>query len=155
MIDWQKVREFVHTRTMFCSVAVVDEGKLRTFPIGSLRIKPDGRATYFELFARPVPEGAEVSFLAVDMSLWFWLKSLVLGRFLHPPALRMYGTLGKRRACTEAEKQGWQHQVRWLLKTRGGSALWAKPGPIRELQFKEVEAVRLGKMTSHLEGWLG
>ena len=101
MIDWSKIRTFVHTRTLFCSATVVEEHGMRMFPIGSLRVKPDGSATYFELFARPVSEGAQIGFLAVDAGIWFWLSSLIKGKFSRPPALRLYGTIGTRRTCTE------------------------------------------------------
>jgi hypothetical protein len=153
-MNWLKIRDFVHKRTLFCGAAVVDEGRLRVFPIGSLRIGRDGSATYFELFARPVPEGAEIAFLAVDASLWFWLKSLIRGQFDRPPALRLYGTTGRRRPCSEKEKQGWYRRVGLLLRTRGGKALWSKPGPIREVQFDQVEAVNLGSTTSRLRDWV-
>ena len=154
MIDWQKVRNFVHKRTFFCAVTVVHGDSIRMFPIGSLRVKPDGTGTYFELFARPVEEGAKIGFLAVDAGVWFWLTSLIRGRFSHPPALRLYGTIGQRRTCTEKEKQGWYRRVGLLLRTAGGKTLWSKPGPIRELEFERVEAVNLGKTTKHLLGWL-
>lgn len=152
-IDWLKVRNFVHRRTLFCGGAVIEEGRLRVFPIGSLRLGRDGSATYFELFARPVSEGSEIAFLAVDMGLWFWLTSLLSGRFSRPPALRLYGKLGKRRPCRECEKQGWHRRVGLLLRTKGGRSLWSKPGPIRELRFERVEPVNLGPTTRHLGAW--
>ena len=77
MFDWVKIRNFVHKRTLFCSAAVMEEGGIRMFPIGSLRVGRDGSATYFELFARPVAEGTPITFMAVDVGLWFWLTSLL------------------------------------------------------------------------------
>ena len=88
MFDWVKIRNFVHKRTLFCSAAVMEEGGIRMFPIGSLRVGRDGSATYFELFARPVAEGTPITFMAVDVGLWFWLTSLLKGRFDRPPAVR-------------------------------------------------------------------
>lgn len=154
MIDWQRVRNFVHKRTLFCTAVVEQSDGVRVFPIGSLRVKPDGSATYFEVFARPAEAGARVTFLAVDISPLFWLRSLIKGQFLHPPGLRLHGQVGERRDPTEGEVQGWHRRVGWLLRTPGGKALWSRPGPIRELQFDKVKPVRTGSMTRELGDWL-
>lgn len=154
MIDWLKVRRYVQRRTLFCAVAVVEEGKPRLFPIGSLRIHPDGTATYFEIFARPTKEGSPITFLAVDAGITFWLFSLLKGRFPHPPALRLYGTTGERRPSTEGEKQGWARRMKWLLKTPGGKALWSFPNFVREVSFQEAEVLKVGQPTRGLEHWL-
>jgi len=153
MIDWNKVRDFVHKRTLFCSAAVVEEQGIRMFPIGSLRVGRDGSATYFELFARPVEEGAPITFMAVDVGLWFWLSSLLKGRFDRPPAVRLMGRVGRKRPCSEEEARGWHRRVGLLLKTPGGKALWSKPGPIREIVFERAEPVKVGKVTHHLKDW--
>jgi hypothetical protein len=155
MIDWNKVREFVHRRTYFCTVAVLEEGNLRLFPIGSLRIKPDGRCTYFEIFARQVASGSEISFLAVDVGIFFWLSSLLRGRFTRPPALRFRGTVGQRREATDEERQGFLRRVGWLIKTKGGQKLWSIPGRvfIREVQLHEAQPLRVGSMTQNLGNW--
>lgn len=153
-IDWRKIRWFVHRRTMFCTAATIENGEIRLFPIGSLRLFQQGEASYFEIFARPVPEGQRITFLAVDANPLFWLVSLLKGRFDHPPALRLIGTLGPRRDSTEDEQQGFWRRVGWLLKTRGGKMLWSRPGHVREVQFHDVHPVRLAGMTRHLKGWV-
>lgn len=152
-IDWQKVRWFVHRRCLYCTAAVLEDGEIRLFPIGSLRVGPRGDARYFEIFARPVPEGAPITFLAVDVNPLFWLASLLRGRFTHPPALRLRGTLGPRRQSTEDERQGWLRRVGWLIKTRGGQRLWSRPDRVRELSLHRVEPVRVSSMTRHLKDW--
>lgn len=150
-IDWNKVRNFVHRRTLFCTAVVSQSDGPRVFPIGSLRVKPDGRATYFEIFAKPVEPEARVTFLAVDINPFFWLGALLRGRFAHPPGLRLEGVLGRRRQATDREKQGWSRRVGWLLKTPGGKAMWSRPEKIRELEFNRVESLRIGRMTKNLE----
>lgn len=155
MIDWLRVKEFVARRAFFCAVATWDEGTgIRLFPIGSLRVNARGEATYFEIFARPVREGSPVVFLAVDANPIFWLISLLRGRFSHPPALRLRGTLGHQRPATESERQGWFRRVGLFLKTRGGRALWSNPKRIREVHLGHAESVRLGPMTRGLENWV-
>ena len=153
MFDWIKIRNFVHKRTLFCSAAVMEEGGIRMFPIGTLRVGRDGTATYFELFARPVAEGTPITFMAVDAGLWFWLTSLLKGRFDRPPAVRLMGRVGPKRACSDEEAEGWHRRGGILLKTRGGKALWSRPGPIREVVFERAEPVKIGKVTHHLQDW--
>lgn len=154
MTDWSKVRYFVHKRALFCTVAVLDEGRIRLFPIGSVRIHEDGCCTYFELFAKPVQSGAEIAMLAVDVSPWFWLTSLLRGRFSHPPALRLEGVVGQRRECTEQERQGWFRRVGWLLKTKGGRLLWQHPSRIREVRLQSARPVRVGRMSQDSTDWV-
>ena len=156
MTDWLRVKEFVSRRAFFCAVATWDEGSgIRLFPIGSLRVNAQGEGTYFEIFARPAHEGAEIAFLAVDSNPLFWLISLLRGRFSHPPALRLRGRLGVQRPATESERQGWFRRVGLFLKTRGGRILWSNPKRVREVHFSHVEPVRAGSMTHGLEHWPG
>ena len=154
IINWSKVRHFVHRRTYFCTAAVVEDGEVRLFPIGSLRIAPDGTAIYFEIFARPAAEGARINFLAVNLNPLTFLRALLKGSFQDPPALRLRGTLGPRRESTPQEQAAFHRRVGWLLKTRGGQALWSRPNRVREVRFEEVRAVRLGPMTRGLDSWL-
>lgn len=154
MTNWSKVRKFVHRKTLFCAAAVVEDGKIRLFPIGSLKVGRDSHSLYFEMFARPVAEGSPITFLAVDAGILFWLRSLILGRFLHPPALRLEGIVGQKREATPREREGWMKRVGWLLKTKGGKKLWSRPKFVREIQFTEARAVRLGSMTGHLKDWV-
>ncbi len=152
-VNWAKVREFVHQRTLFATAAVSTSDGVRLFPIGSLRIKEDGTATYFEIFARPVPEGSSITFLAVTINPVFWIRSLLSGRFAYPPALRLEGSVGPQRMATEEERQGWFRKMKWLLKTPGGKLLWSNPKTLRTLMFSRAEPVRVGQMSRHLADW--
>lgn len=151
--DWNRIRAFVHRRTFFCTAAVVQQEQIRLFPIGSLRIRPDGTATYFEVFARPVPEGASISFLAVEWNPLSWLRAFLKGRVSHPPAIRIVGRAGVRREATQEERDAFYRRVGWLGKTRGGKRLWSRVGRIREVDLRQVWPVRLGEMTRDIEGW--
>jgi hypothetical protein len=151
---WSKVREFIERRAYFVICAVLEEGRIRLFPIGSLRLQAGGEARYFEIFARPLVENAEISVFALDLNPLFWIRAILQGVFPHPPALRLTGRVGQRRASSESERQAWFRRMGWLLKTRGGAYLWSNPRYVREIKFLEVEPVHLGKMTNHLENWL-
>lgn len=153
-IDWSKVRHFIHRRTFFCTAAVNEAEGIRLFPIGSLRLDHAGNGSYLEVFARPVSPGATISFLAVEINPLAWFKAMLSGRFERPPALRLRGEVGARRASTPEEKEHFQRRVGWLLKTRGGKALWSRPDHVREVRFEAARPVRLGSMTGHLRDWL-
>jgi hypothetical protein len=154
-IDWQKVRYMVHRRTIFCSAAVVENDEIRQFPIGSLSIGPEGISTYFEMFARPVQEGQTITFMAVDTSPFFWLVSLLKGRFLHPPAIRLTGVIGPTHQGTSEEVSRFRRRIGLLLKTPGGQKLWGfSTATSREVHFTKASVVKLGSMTRGLENWL-
>ena len=132
---------------------MIENEEIRLFPIGSLRVGEGGGGNYFEIFAKPVTEGTTISFLAVDINPLFWLRSLVKGRFSHPPALRLRGVVGQRRESTPDEQAAWHRKVHYLLKTKGGKALWSRVGKVRELQLTSVRPVQVGTMTKHLKCW--
>ena len=153
MIDWLKIRKFVNTRTYYCTASVYENDEIRSFPIGSLKVGRNGDSGYFELFAKSVKEGDRINFLAVDVGILFWLRSLLSGKFPHPPAIRLSGQIGPRRKATDREIEGWKRKVGWLLKTKGGQLLWSRPQYLREVTFDRAGQANLGKMTKHLKGW--
>ena len=75
------------------AIATVNEnGEPHVTPIGSLILSKPGFDFYFERFTRQLPrnldESRQVCVLAVNSSRWFWLKSLLGGRFPSVPAIR-------------------------------------------------------------------
>lgn len=73
----------------YAIASVGEAGEPRVTPIGSLLLREPGVGIYFEEFTRQLPQhagnGGKVCVLAVNSSLWFWLGSLVRGRFQAPP----------------------------------------------------------------------
>jgi len=132
------------------------DGAPQVTPIGSLMLTTPGEGYFFEVFAdrlcANLDRGSPVSVLGVNSSLWFWLRALMAGRFSSPPAFRLLGVAGVRRASTEAERSRWQKKVRWLRIFKGHDLLWGKLDTVRELHFHALEPVRLGAMTSRLHG---
>ncbi len=120
-------------------------------PIGSLILSEPGLGFYFEEFPRQLPRNLQtnqqVCVLAVNSGLWYWLKSLLSGRFSNPPAVRLYGTVGELRAATQKEIQLWQRRVRRVRFTKGHAMMWAKMSMVREIEFTRMEPVQIGEMT--------
>lgn len=152
-MNWNLFRYFFNRRTLFAAMAVEVAGQIRLFPIGSLKIQPDGSASYFEMFARPIPDGASITVLGVDSSPLFWLWSLIRGHFSHPPAVRLTGTIGPRRPASAEEIAHFKKRVGWLLWTPGGKKLWSRPRDCRELRFETGHSLRLGAMTISMADW--
>ncbi len=134
------------------AVATVDEnGEPHITPIGSLILGAPGRGLYFEEFPRQLPRNLrtnkKICVLAVNSSRWFWMKSLLGGKFVSPPAVRLYGMAGQLREATEQEIQLWQRRVGRVRFTKGHAMMWAKMRTVRDIEFSRVEPVHVGAMT--------
>ncbi len=123
-------------------------------PIGSLILDRPGHGFYFEKFTRNLPANLggnpRVCVLAVNSSLWFWLRSLTAGSFGSPPAVRLYGTAGELRPATEREIGLWHRRVRRVRFTRGHKRMWRDMRMVREIEFDRIEPVEVGAMTQGL-----
>jgi uncharacterized protein len=75
------------------------------------------------------------------------IKSLARGHFPAPPAIRLYGKAGERRAATESEAQLFRKRIRFVSQLKGSSLLWGQLRQVREIEFYKFEDVRMGKMT--------
>ncbi len=128
----------------FAIATVSADGEPHVTPIGSLILRAPGEAIYFEAFTQRLPahirHNDRVCVLAVNSSWWFWIKSLLIGRFSKPPSLRLYGHVGEARPASEVELRG----------TRGHALMWQGMTKVREIHFTRMEAVHIGEMTRRL-----
>jgi hypothetical protein len=110
-----------------------------------------GCGLYFEKFPHQLPQNFQsskkVCVLAVNSSMWFWIKSLVRGRFSSPPAVRLHGTVGEKREATEKELALWQKRIRRAGFTRGHAIMWRTMSKVRDIEFTRVDPVQIGAMT--------
>jgi len=140
------------TSSFHYSIATVDgNGKPHVTPIGSLILGKPGHAIYFEEFTSKLPENLktnkQVCILAVNSSKWFWLKSLIKGKFSEPPALRLQGEAGILREATECEVRLWHKRVKSVCFTKGHKMIWKHMGMVREISFSKIKPVHIGSMT--------
>lgn len=157
--DWGELKRLAgraFSTSMHFNIATVNaDGTPLATPIGSLILSAPGEGYFFEVFAdrlcANLDRGSPVTVLGVNSSALFWLKSLIAGRFESPPAFRLTGVAGARRAATEAERNRWQEKVRFLRWSKGHKLLWGKLDTVRELHFHALEPVRLGAMTSRFD----
>ena len=137
------------------AIATVSEnGEPHITPIGSLVLGKPGQGIYFEEFPRQLPQNLQkhqkLCVMAVDSGIGFWLRSLLRGKFVAPPAVRLYGVAGELRPATEKEIQLWQRRVRRVRFTKGHATMWAKMSMVREIEFTHIAPVQIGKMTKNL-----
>jgi len=156
--NWDEVqglfRESFKSSFHYAIATVGENGEPHVTPIGSLILGRPGVGFYFEKFTRQLPRNLgsnnHVCILAVNSARWFWLKSLIGGRFSNPPAVRLHGVAGELRAATESELALWQERVRRVSFSKGHAFMWREMSMVREIQFTHLEPVHIGKMTHGL-----
>jgi len=139
----------------FAIATVGEDGEPHVTPIGSVILTEPGKGFYFEVFPTKLPRNvgkdARVAILGVNSGRWFWLKSLFLGRFVAPPAVRLRGrVVGEPREPAAAELELFQRRVRAVRRLRGYELLWSELSNVRDLEIDSAEPVVVGQMTRGL-----
>ncbi len=156
--NWREVKSLINDSlrsSLHYAIASVNEnGEPHVTPIGSLFLGKPGRGFYFERFTRNLPRNlggnARICVLAVNSSRWFWLRSLLGGRFSHLPAIRLHGITKELRPANDHEISLWRKRVRPARFTKGYGLMWKEMGMVREVEFDRIEPVYIGKMTRDL-----
>ncbi|MCB0495270.1 MAG: pyridoxamine 5'-phosphate oxidase family protein [Cyclobacteriaceae bacterium] len=156
--NWVDIRKHFNKAfrsNFYVSIASVDEDNKPTVtPIGSLFLNRDQTGYYFEKYPQSLPRHAEanpnICALAVNSSVFFWLKSLFRGKFKSSPAIKLYGVLENRRPATPEEIIRLQKRMRATRGMKGNTYLWGDMQCVRDIRFDRAESVKLGEMTSGL-----
>lgn len=154
MRNWPSIRAFFK-RCFFCVVATcAEDGTPHVSPIGSLYLRDDGTGYYFEIFTQKSRQNLQAQprlcVVGLNVSLWFWVRSLFKGRFDEPPAVRIVGTAMERRPATPEEVERMHRRLRRLRWLKGYGLLWGGLTHVREVRFDASEPVRIGRMTAGL-----
>jgi len=132
------------------------DGSPHVTPMGSLILKDNCTGFYFEGFSEQMRENLNrdnrISVLISDFRLVSWIIPLLSGRFSNPNAVRLNGTVGKRREATQSEmdafkKDKWAVNLARILRWRGYRILWEPLSYVRDIKFHAFESVNLGKMS--------
>jgi hypothetical protein len=153
--NWIKIKQLFkqsfRSSFHYAIATVGEQGEPHITPIGSLILGEVGHGVYFEEYPKQLPRNLEknkqVCVLAVNSSPWFWMKSLIGGRFSDPPAVRLYGVVGEVRAATEKEIALLQRRVRKVSFSKGHALLWKNMRMVRDIRFSRMEPVNIGEMT--------
>ena len=156
---WAAIREIFDEAYKSClhfAMATVNEdGSPHVTPIGALFLRENQTGFYFDEYPSKMPENLKrnprVCILAVNADKLFWVKSLMEGKFLAPPAVRLMGTVGEVREATGEEVDAWQERTALAKGMQGYHLLWDRfGGRVRDIQFESFEPVHLGEMTQGL-----
>lgn len=151
MIAFKHIKYLVK-KSLFCSIATVQNGVPHCSPIGSVYLQEEKQGYYLEMFTTSVRKTKEPNpkgcILVVNTSLLFWLKSLIKGKFATPPAVRMLVEFGELRAATEIEQENFRKKVNIFKRLKGHKIMWSKPSHVREFSIEAIIPVSLGKMTN-------
>ena len=135
----------------FSIASVTENGEPYVAPIGSLILGKPGHGFYFEKFPQQLPRNLgvnkQICVMAVNSNKWFWLKSLLGGRFTSPPAVRLHGVVGDLREATDTEVTLWQKRVKLVSFSKGHAMMWRGMSMVRDIEFTRIEPVQIGKLT--------
>lgn len=133
---------------------IAEDGNPHVTPIGSLILGAPGQGFYFEEFPTQLPRNLEINphvcILAVNSSRWYWLRSLLRGKFEDPPSVRLYGKAGKIRDASDKEIALWRKRVKAVRFTKGHALIWRNMKKVRDIEFTKIEPVNIGQMTADL-----
>ena len=149
--------ERVRFSSLHFAIASVNEaGWPHITPIGSFMLLNEQQGIYFEKFTTQMPKNFshsdKICVLGVNSTWFFWAVSLILGRFTDYPAIRMYGTVGKRRKATPEETRMFEKRLGIYRFLKGGKTLWQNMAFVREVHLDRIDPVKVGTMTAHLNG---
>jgi hypothetical protein len=153
--NWRNIRQHFNKSfksNFHISIASVDANNNPTVtPIGSLFLNDNQTGFYFEKFTSKLPLHANtnknICVLGVNSNRWFWIMALFKGNFSSPPAIKLYGELGEKRKATPKEIKRLNRRMKMTKGLKGNTYLWGNMQFVREVSFKNVESINLGKMT--------
>jgi hypothetical protein len=83
----------------------------------------------------------------VKNNKWFWIKTVIFGRFDHPPGIRLMGSVGKKREATEQEINSFKKPLKRLKLFKGYEPIWGFMKYGREIYFDAFEPVKCRTVT--------
>ena len=156
--NWKEIKKHFNRSfgtNFHVSIASIDlKNNPTVTPIGSLFLNNNQTGFYFEKYPNTLPlntkNNPNICVLAVNSSIWFWLKSLFKGEFKNYPALKLYGQLEEKRKATNIEIKRLNGRMKSTRGFKGNSYLWGNMQYVRDVSFNRVEKINLGKMTERL-----
>jgi len=155
---WQQIRDVVakgQASTIYCSIASIDpDGIPNVTPIGTVFLRDNLTGYYFDHYtsalARNLDANPNLCLMAVNSSIWFWLKSFWRGNFISPPGVRLYGKAGALRPATPEEIALIEARVKPTKFLKGSRILWSGFTHVRDIVFTSFRPVTYPKMVEGL-----
>jgi len=126
----------------FFSIATVDEnGNPHVTPIGHVYFRNNMTGYYFDAYSKAMPKNFitnnRICLMAVNSGNWFWLTSLLRGRFASAPAVRLFGEVSDARDATAEEIEILKNSIKITSKLKGHELLWGDLTRVRDMTFTD------------------
>jgi hypothetical protein len=156
--NWPQIRKAFESSiqsSLHCAIGTTGaDGYPHVTPIGHVFLRDDFTVFYFEEHPRKLPlnlaRDPRVCLLLVNSKRWFWLSSLVRGRFASPPGIRLLGVAGERRLATDDERAAYQARVKAFRRFKGYQLIWNDLQHVRDIKLERFEPVVYPVMTEGL-----
>ncbi len=158
--QWNNILKFFRNATQataspalpYCTFSTVNEdGSPRVAPYTSMILGENKQGFYFDELSHSTSSNLErdqrICVLIVKNNKWFWIKTVLLGRFDHPPGIRLMGKVGKKREATEQEINAFKKPLSPLKFFKGYEPIWGFMKHGREIHFNEFETVKCRTLT--------
>ncbi|MFT5592816.1 MAG: pyridoxine/pyridoxamine 5'-phosphate oxidase [Oceanicoccus sp.] len=155
---WNEITSVVNSgqkSSLHCSIATVDDqGMPNVTPIGTVFLRSNLTGYFFDSYTSKLAANLEhnnkACLSAVNTKTSFWFKSLLKGKFLSPPGVRLYGTVSQLREATEEEIAAVNKRIKPLSWSKGSKLIWSSFTHVRDIEFNDFRPVQYPKMMEHL-----
>jgi len=135
----------------YCAFSTVNQdGSPRVAPYTSPFLGETPQGFYFDELSQKTTANLErdqrVCVLIVKRDKWFWIKSVVLGKYKHPPGIRLMGRVGEKRKASEDELHAYRSPIKRLKIFKGYEPMWGVMKHGREIYFEDFETVKCGSI---------
>tara|TARA_B100001063_G_C16485871_1_gene414939 strand:+ start:29 stop:535 length:507 start_codon:yes stop_codon:yes gene_type:complete len=149
MEDWSKVKKVLEVgqaSTIYCSIATVStNGIPHITPVGTVFLRDDQTGYFFDHYAESLGKNIDlnpnVCIMAVNSGRLYWLRSLIKGRFVSPPGVRLYGKAGAIRPASAEEIEKIEKRVKPTQFLKGARALWSGFTHVRDIEFTSYKPI--------------
>lgn len=147
--DWLKIKttlEQGQASTLYCSIATVNEdGTPHITPVGTVFLRDNHSGYFFDHYAeslgKNIDRNPNVCIMAVNAGRFFWFRSLISGRFVAPPGIRLYGKASAMREATKEEIKAIENRVKPSKWMKGARLLWTNFTHVRDIEFTDYKPV--------------
>lgn len=156
--EWKQVKSVLErgqASAVYCSIATINpDGTPHITPVGTVFLRGDQTGYFFDHYARALGENIDhnpnVCVMAVNSGRFFWLRSLLSGRFISPPGVRLYGKVGPLREATTDEIAKIESRVRPSMWMKGARLLWTDFTHVRDVEFTRYKPVTYPVMMENM-----
>lgn len=147
--DWKKVKSVLEqgqASSIYCSIGTVSpDGTPHITPVGTFFLGEEPTGYFFDHYAKALGENIDqnpnVCVMAVNAGRGFWFRSLLSGRFVSPPGVRLYGRAGPIREATAEEIAKIEKRVKPARWMKGARLLWTDFTHVRDIEFTSYKPV--------------